>query len=482
MVATPQVGTPQVISSLLHGDDAGILGSVILSEKNARKFGENMPGAYNFLPTPEYLAAVSLPPVSFDASIDKVNTWRTIYGDSITTKENLEAFLGGTEGRVKPEYNDVVNPSILNKKLLTLAASHHQQLSGFNFSTSTNVYQIAGWGKSTPSGIKYKTTKHCGILQLFCINNSGLALDHENIHTIDGDGTVVSPSAIMLRGEKAKTYFVDLKEMNQTLSKNFDHKSLMETSPVRHLLKNIIIEDSEDSMEYVSSVKPHDPSSANLTISIHSPADIHVYDKKGNHTGRIPNPQSDSDLQLYEENIPNSSYEQVGEGKYIHVPNDSIEIRVQGTGVGVFTVKLKESKDNKDTVVEFADIPVNDFTKAIITASPNLASSTLSLDIEGDNKVDFVLKPATEIDPLLTLTAFKQTIKNLKLNPAVEKLMLKKLDKVIKSLTKDKIKAAQKKLEKFTIKLNNKNWKIKKISEAERLEIIKIINELLDTF
>jgi len=481
MVAAPQLGTPKVIPSLLHGDGQEYLKGMIMSKENARAWGENMTGAYNFLPTEEYVNTVSSPLVWFDASLDKINNWRSTYGDSITTKTELDSFLLGDEGRGKPSASDLANPNILNATPLYKASLNHDRLDNFVPAYSTKLYQIAGWGKSTPSGIRYRASKHCGFLNFFCIGTTGLGIDHENVETFDGDGTVISASATALPDLLSTTYYVDMKKINDHAGTNYDHATFFEIPATLSLVRNLIIGNTTSSVEDVSMEKPSASSIANLELSVHSPVDIHAYDKNGRHTGIVPRLDAGSDLTYFEERIPNSSYREVGEGKYINIQNPKNEtIKLQGNGIGTFTLRINETKDENQSSMEFADIPVTEMTKAELVVSSGFASTTLSLDVDGDNKIDFIVKPSAGVDPILYLGVLKKTIQSFALKPLAEKQIVNKIDKVIKLLTKDKIKAATNKLSKFSAMLNKKNWKTKKISETDKNEIIRIINETLD--
>ena len=478
MVATPQLGTPHAMGSLLHGDGQELGLGFVLNKKNARKWGENMMSAYNLLPSIEYLERVKSPLVYFDSSLDNINTWRSTYGESVDSYEEFESFITGGEGRAKPAFEDVGNPNTINYPLLSQSQNTHQVLDYMSFNSPQKVYNIAGWGKMTPLAIKYFTTPHCGIGNLFCITGTELGLDHSTVKTFDGDGTVVSPSSTF--SENAENYYLNLQEVNTNMSKNFDHSTLFEVPFLLDLMNNIITGSSTDNLRYITEDQPNVVPFKNIEIGMHSPADIHIYDQKGNHTGLVKN-QVNSDLAIFEENVPNSSYEEWGEGKYITVQNSSgIKIKIQGTAVGTFTLDIKEPDTNK-LLVEFADIPVTELTKAEIVPSSNIASTTLLLDSNGDNKIDFIVNPSAEQDPILYLNVLKQTIISFNLKGKTEKKLVDKIDKVIKDLTKDKDKKALSKLKKLSIKITNKNWKVKKMTEVQKSEIILIIDEIISS-
>ena len=470
LVASPQIGTPDAVKAVLHGDSFGFPGFV-LSRKNARQWGENLPAAYNLLPLDSYLGTVIDPVVTFDSSLDEINSWRTTYGDSISSESEIEDFLLGKEGRSKPTASDIVNPNILNESLLGNAKDNHSNFDHYTF-PSSDVFQIVGWGQGTPSSLRYFASTHCGLFDNVC-------LDHDVVLTNDGDGTVVTPSASAYQNASS-TYFVNMKEINENLDTNYKHASILETPAVLDLVEELVTDQSSGTIDGVSNEKPESVPFVNLEISVHSPVNIHAYDTKGNHTGIVAS--SESDLVFVEEGIPNSSYAEVGEGKYIDVQDSKlVTLKLEGTAVGSFTLDIERKEDGySQGAIQFVDIPVTDVTKGEINIT-SLASTTLSLDTNGDNVIDIRIKPNSEVDPLLYLEILKQNIKSFKLKPVTEKLLVNKINKVIKSITKDKEKIAAKKLSKLSALLENRQWKLKKLSENNRTEIVAIINEIIDT-
>ncbi len=483
MVAAPQLGTPQAILSLLHGEGTELGKGIILNSENARTWGENMQAAYNLIPSASYFDILKKFPITFNDSLDKINSWKEIYGDTINTEEELKKFLLGEEGRIKPDSSDLATPNILNEFLFEQAKNTHNNLSQFTLGSSTKTYQIAGWGKSTPIGIEYSTAKHCGFENFFCIGNSGLGLDHRTLTTIDGDGTVVTPSAAALSDSKT-SYFVDIKGINDMLEKNYNHASLFEVPSVLDMITNLVQNNTTTSVAYISKEKPNTSSFSNLEISVHSPVDIHAYDAKGNHTGPVNSSDLQTGFQFFEESIPNSAYKKVGEGKYLSFDGlgdfEKPLIKLQGTAVGTFTLEIKKSEGEDSITTEFIDIPVTDHTKAELLFSSGTSSVVLALDFDGNNTTDFKLTPSVEPHPELYLQALKHTIPFFNLDSNTEKNIITKIDKMLKSLTKEKQKMLIQKITHFGNQLQNKNWKIKTIPENARAELIKMINDTLD--
>ncbi|MBI4088078.1 hypothetical protein HY418_01710, partial [Candidatus Kaiserbacteria bacterium] len=183
-VAVPQVGTPQAIAGLLHGYNEAIPVSwapLLISDSEARTLGSNMPGAYGLLPSAEYFSSVSTPVITFSTST--LPDWVSAYGESINTVAGLDAFLTDNAGRTQPVESDLNDPTILSSGLLSQSQAMHQTIDAWVPPPGVELIQIAGWGiPTTVSGISYG-------------KKNGNIEPAANF-TIDGDGTVVVPSAL----------------------------------------------------------------------------------------------------------------------------------------------------------------------------------------------------------------------------------------------------------------------------------------------
>ena len=95
MVGSPQLGTPKAITALLHGDGEGIpsnrtgitsvLNNSFVDASVARSIAHNMPSSHVLLPGAEYFTRVTDPVISFDPEVTSTETWRNIWGDTIST-------------------------------------------------------------------------------------------------------------------------------------------------------------------------------------------------------------------------------------------------------------------------------------------------------------------------------------------------------------------------------------------------------------
>jgi pimeloyl-ACP methyl ester carboxylesterase len=334
LVGSPEIGTASAVPALLHAYDQRMIGGILMNEKNAREFGRNMIGAYGLLPSREYINRVSASPVTF---IDEVfpsgatTNLTQSYGSAINSYQEYKNFLFGSEGRLNPELSEINLPINLSESLFSKAENLHESIDNFIPPEGLRVIEIAGWGLDTIASYEYypKST-NCGIQGLNCYD-----LDERPRFTSDGDNTVITPSAHYMSLNGSEKYYVDLLKYNDDFKTKKDHAALFEVDPILDFLFNIVKNNTQIHSDYFSTTIPVDPQNR-LRLSIHSPVTLDAYDIKGNHTGKIC--PLDSDFCFIEENIPNSSYLEFGEGKYINLPEDQLlEIKLQGTDVGTFT-------------------------------------------------------------------------------------------------------------------------------------------------
>lgn len=326
MVGSPQLGTPQAAASLLHGAGEDILGGFLVDARDIRAIGQNMPGAYSLLPTPEYFNAVTDPVIKFDPTASFTQLWRNIFGGSINTYDKYASFLLGGEGRDKPAENDLETPEVLRGDLLSNAKAFHEEYDNYQFPEDMRVVQVAGWGMPTTKGIEYKMGHG--------------APGYEVLFTREGDRTVVYPSAIS--SDADETYYFDIFANNKSLGSSFQHRDLLNIDSIKSLVSLIIKKEAINNIDYVSFSKPIPKDSEDLLrVSTHSPVILGAYDEHGNFTGI--DPEQDLSAQILEitEDIPGSSFSYTGESQYIFLPKEgTYNFIYKGTGEGPTTLKI----------------------------------------------------------------------------------------------------------------------------------------------
>ncbi len=115
LVASPQLGTPKAVGSLLHGYDQNVLGGFVISAHVAREVIRNMPSAYGLLPTQEYFNSNLYGPVIAFSEGVATQHFVDVYSDSIRTNGTLYDFLLGIDGR--PPAETVYDAISANSKL-----------------------------------------------------------------------------------------------------------------------------------------------------------------------------------------------------------------------------------------------------------------------------------------------------------------------------------------------------------------------------
>ncbi|MDO8576438.1 MAG: HYR domain-containing protein [bacterium] len=390
-VAVPQVGTPQAVAALLHGYRQGIPVSwapLLISDAESRTLAQNMPGAYGLLPTAAYFSLVNTPVVTFSTS-----DLATQYGNTITSQSSLDAFLTDA-GRTAPAANDLNSPTILRSGILSQSRTMHQDIDAWTPPDGVELIQIAGWGvPTTVSGIDYK--------QFFDFRKETFVTVPNPNFTIDGDGTVVVPSALWVStGAGVANYWVDLSTYNRVLTKtsngrllDLKHSTIFSIDELQQFISDLLTNTSNPlgSYKYLSTESPFS-TQVRLRFALHSPLTLDLFDDQGRHTG------ISTTTNEVEENIPGTYYVQFGDVKYIFADSGTPQhIIMSGYDTGTFTLEVGEFLGNNETVsTTFADVPVTPQTQVTFTVTSGLASaSNLSVDENGDGTVDSTYASST---------------------------------------------------------------------------------------
>lgn len=397
-VAVPQAGTPQALAGLLHGQDAGLPSffPVIFSADNARQVGNNSPTLYNLLPSENYFTYVDTPVITIDPVT--MPDWVAKYGTTIHSGVAIKNFLADTYQRVASSSPVLETPVALNPTLLTGAEAVHAELDQWVPPPGIHLTQIAGWGvPKTIASLRY--SRRGGIIHV------------EPQFVVDGDGTVVTPSALWTSAsEVVRNYWLNLEKYNAD-HENFaqrrtpfwdkNHANILTVSEVNSFLNDLITKESKplSDFKYFSESAPEFPVKR-LQYALHSPLTLDLYDDQGRHTGI-----STSTGQL-EEQIPGSYYVTFGETKYIFADeNVTQHIYMQGYAQGTFTLNVNEYEGNTLTAsTTFKDIPTTASTTARIGTSGDFSSlSPLTVDKNGDGTNDFTL--ALKLNDVVTIPA-----------------------------------------------------------------------------
>jgi pimeloyl-ACP methyl ester carboxylesterase len=534
LVASPQLGTPQAIASMLHGYDESIFYGIVSDSESSRQLAYTMQSAYNLLPSEMYTEVVSdldgqvFRPadsalIAFSESVagninnahfvgeDVIEYYNTNYNESLsgtTTIRSYSAmrdFLEGNDGRSSTLTSELNYPLTFENRtsMLEGARELHQSIDNWQ-SPDTNgdgnpdirVVQIAGWG--SPETIKGMTyfAKQDGLecrryLRGTCVEYApNWVLDIRPEFTIDGDKVVVLPSAVAM-GEVSKlsdyleTYYIDLYNHNAGFAKDRTHSSIFEVDEVQDLIKNIILikEDPIAGLIYIKSDKNNLPSNDvnMLRLSMHSPVDVHIYDEHGNHVGLSAS--STDSLERVDKEIPNAYYLEFGEGKYLGVPVDdgqTYTVELNGTGSGVFTFEMSNEVGGEVVSTQtFSDVPVSTTTKATLSISSLADVYDLKLDQDGDGDVDvIVLTQAVETD--ITFQSIRDEFK--KMPRKISRPFIQQVRNAEKQARKENWFVAQKQLEAIERQLTmyaRKPFGVQ-VEEGELLRVSAMLNVMIE--
>ncbi|MBI4068334.1 hypothetical protein HY413_02925 [Candidatus Kaiserbacteria bacterium] len=475
MVGTPQLGTPTAIPAMLHGSDQSLplkFLPIAMTKATARELSENMPGAYGLLPLAGYFGSVLDPVVEFDNS-SSTSAFRAMYGNMIDTPSELQSFLLGGDGRAKPATDDTFAPTILNSTLLTRAQATRNALEAWTPPAGIEVDQIVGWGLDTVRGTRYRERP--------CPAGAGCTtfLDIEPLLTVEGDMTVVSPSAAAMA---TTTYYFDMHAANTASSTSWVHANMLAAEPVQNLLKEIITQ-SPRSAPFITTTKPVADASRRLRVSVHSPVTLGVRDAEGRFTGIISNPDPASDIPVVVQEIPNSYYFEFGEGKYTGFDVGTEHTLVfKGADDGVFTLDIAEVGNGTTTTVTYSNIAVSTTTVAQMRIQDLGNKSALEIDEDGDGVIDETIDPDTKGQTIhRQLEDFRVTVTKFDLQKSIKKHLIARsfaVEKAIQKNKKNSIVRAKKiltQMEKYIQKRTDKKRGIKSADANMLINMLRAI-------
>ena len=473
MIAAPELGTPKAILEMLHGAKFPI---GFPSKEATREMAENMKSAYTLLPSQEYfnrLGTSIRPVIEFDAVTFVTEALRAIYSDSISDYDTLRRFLRGEYGgRAEPLSGEVNIPNVLKEHFLVNAEERHKELDAWTPPEGIDVIEVVGWGLDTLRGVRYTAAIKNVCTQDLSVCQNVDVIDPQPLITSEGDGTVVSVSAEALGGER---YYVDIFKYNEEEFllpeiSGRSHKNILEIDPLQDLITTLIKRGATSMLPVFisSSTPPVSDTIKRLRISAHSPVSLHLYDESGRHTGSIPNPDPLSDIELFEEQIPNSYYWQIGEGQYTGGGNASTTmVQLNGLSLGTFTLKIEEviGEEMTNTVL-YEDIPVTASTTATVQIGGDITTSLLAIDVNGDGTTDVSIGEG-ENTSVFSLQILEDIINTMDIQRGLKKDLMESVEKAKKELEKGKPKKATKELDKILSKLKEEIRKNTKEKERD---------------
>jgi hypothetical protein len=457
LAASPQLGTPQGIAALLHGEEMDLSSSVpggLLAAASVlgpefslgvelgsealepvvsfitRDAARTWPSAYQLLPFRGYFDRVVNPVLGFNAmgrggvTESELTAWNLRYGGSIADWLGMDDFLTKLNRSV-PGPLDVNTPGLVSPAIFSAAANTQGLASTFGperFDPPLTVFQIAGWGQKTVSAIEYEPRRgfKLELVTLPFSNTTGLLpiprviKGHTLVKTCAGDGTVVEPSASALQTQPV--FYVNLRVQNRVLGRNDKHKNILGVGAVQELLESILVGQVTPTSPlptYISRTQPFIGACLGAYLRTRSPAEIHLF-QEGRHTG--PLPDSSAEDRSFEEGIPNSSYEVLGTGREVRMDEvGTYDVQIEATGVGkVLLEGGLFSGDTDEETFAIPDIPVQvgsliDFLFDPTTQTPPL----MRMDVDGDGTPDFELSTEEPPGPEVFLAVLRSTVEDL---------------------------------------------------------------------
>jgi hypothetical protein len=441
-VAVPEIGTPQALPGLLHGDNQEIANGYILSASVARGLGINMSSAYSLLPDQNYFNIVPQAIIDF-ASSTMAGMDFSKYFPTIASYAKMKSFIAdASHGSLSDPTNIPVQG---NAALFPQAESVHSVLDAWKPASSTALVAIAGWGLPTDVAMTYYQKIVCAVKTFLiktCSNELQVSKDMSHV----GDGVVTATSS--LYSSSTKQVF-NIGAYDADTGQKIVHADILQADPVITAIKTDIgAASTSTGIPYITSTIPDYKFPDDIIIAVHSPADINIYDKAGNHTGPIPNPIPGSDLDAYENNIPGSMYEETGDGVQVILPyKPDYTVDLDGTGIGGVTVTTDVVKASDGTPVSsasFEGMVVTPLTHMELVSGTGTAETTtyktIKIDEDGDGIFDATATPDSmpDITPQMYQSSLTGCIKAIKLPPPDEKNMLDRFNKAWNILNDDK--------------------------------------------
>ncbi len=441
MVSTPQWGTPEAIGVMLHGDGQTQALGLIMNGKDARAITKTIPDTYDLLPSPTYFAHVSTPVVTFDTNGSLTKKFATAFGATITSFSKLEDFLENSAG-LDSQIGDVDalrTPIVLSSTLINKAAETHATLDTWTPSPAIAVTAIAGWGQDTVKTLAYTTqyktvcnylsASVIGALEPSCTNIA--YLEHTPITTQDGDGTVVSPSAVGNVGQKL--YF-NIKGFDNNYTEKIIHRNITSAFPIQYIIKNILTHINPTTVQYITTSKPTSGTSPiKLRISSHSPVNLIVTGVNGKQSGVVHIPGTD--FSGVKRDILGSSVQVFDSEEYINVPKSgTYHIVAKGYANGPTTLRIETISSNgvASTTETFANIPTTASSTVTFSLTNGKPTSPV-IDLTGTGKNTFIMSTSTT--PLAYIRYMKSAIKAMQLSRSEHFMLNARLSAIEMQLT-----------------------------------------------
>ncbi|MFA6338591.1 MAG: hypothetical protein WCW87_00825 [Candidatus Paceibacterota bacterium] len=359
-LGTPNLGSPSSSKVLLEGDSLGILWrGVGLDSSEVKRISQNMPSIYEMLPSQEYFSHLS--------------------GYLGETKWNLFSTDEDLVEKIVYDYDTTKQKLIekgLNSSLISLAENFH--------TNALDNLDLSNLGIETWNIVGCQTPTLTQTIKLSPWFN-------DVVYGL-GDGTVPLASA------------TNIGVTNILYSLDAEHGKMPSNSIIRGQIADILT-GTTDVVRTGLTTNTLECHLNGREVSVHSPADLNVYDPQGRHLGY----KSDGS---FDNEIPGVAYDTIGEEKFAFLPElpngENYTVKLVATGSGNMSFISKQIEEGKTIkTATYFDIPIAISSQAEILLN-NDNSQTLILNTNGniqnitpvatqDNTFPDVLTPKTEI-------------------------------------------------------------------------------------
>jgi pimeloyl-ACP methyl ester carboxylesterase len=442
MVGTPQWGTPMAAGALLHADNFSDVPSLIIRSGEVRSVTSGMSGPYGLLPSPAYFSQVSDPVATFATGGFLSGEYAESFGEALSSFSALTGFLTDAAGldAMMGSASDLRVPIALPSALVNKGAATHEVLDAWTPPADIAVTAIAGWGQDTVKTLAYSTGS-----KVVCTNTvfssyktcaDSPTLLHTPVTTQDGDGTVVSPSAV---GNIGSGLYFNAKGFNKENTRSVAHKDLTSAEPVQNVILDLLKGQLVTEGKFVTSISPVGAENPMIRVSSHSPVNLVVTDASGNQSGVVPIPGTD--FSGIKRDIPDSSVQVFDDEEYISVPTSgAYQVTASGYAAGSATLVIEtvSSSGDASATAVFADIPVTGSSVASFSVSEGSASAP-TVDVDGDGMTDFTAASSSAgADPLTYMSYLKSIVGAMQLTNGKKNELVKRLDEIERQLAKQK--------------------------------------------
>lgn len=442
MVGTPQWGTPMAAGALLHADNFSDVPSLIINSGEVRSVTSGMSGPYGLLPSPTYFTHISDPVATFEAEGLFSGKYAASFGEALSSFSVLTSFLTDSAGlnAQMGSASDLRVPLALGGALINKATATHSVLDAWTPPSDIAVTAIAGWGQDTVKTLAYSTgskvvcTKTIFSSYTACADSPTLL--HTPVTTQDGDGTVVSPSAV---GSVGSGLYFNVKGFNKENTRSIEHKDLTSAEPIQNGVLDLLKGKPITEGLFITSIPPAGAENPMIRVSSHSPVNLVMTDVSGNQSGVLPIPGTD--FSGIKRDISESSVQVFDDEEYISVPASGT-YRVVATGYASgsasLVVETISSAGVASTTAVFDNIPVAESSTAVFSVTEGSITAP-AIDVDGDGTTDFIVASSSlGADPLAYIAYMKAIVDAMSLSTGKKQSLEGRLSEVERQLTKPK--------------------------------------------